>query len=123
MKEIYSQFRLDGRVISCTRTGGGHINNTYLLVTARPHLYILQWLNGQIFRDVKGLMGNVIAAIKKVKINLVFSILSGVLDVCLNLLLIPVLGSAGAAIATLTVTAFIAVLDVSYVVRYLKKAE
>ena len=61
MKEIYSQFRLDGRVISCTRTGGGHINNTYLLVTARPHLYILQWLNGQIFKDVKGLMGNVIA--------------------------------------------------------------
>ena len=61
MKHIYSQFRLDGRVISCTRTGGGHINNTYLLVTARPHLYILQWLNGQIFKDVKGLMGNVIA--------------------------------------------------------------
>ena len=61
MKEIYSQFRLDGRVISCTRTGGGHINSTYLLVTARPHLYILQWLNGQIFKDVKGLMGNVIA--------------------------------------------------------------
>lgn len=72
---------------------------------------------------IRNLMGNVIAAIKKVKINLVFAILSGVLDVCLNLLLIPVLGSAGAAIATLTVTAFIAVLDVSYVVRYLKKAE
>ena len=61
MKEIYSQFRLDGRVISCTRTGGGHINRTYLVVTARPHLYILQWLNGQVFKDVKGLMGNVIA--------------------------------------------------------------
>ena len=61
MNHIYSQFRLDGRVISCTRTGGGHINRTYLLVTARPHLYILQWLNGSIFKNVKGLMDNVIA--------------------------------------------------------------
>ncbi len=61
MKNIYSQFRLDGRVISCTRTGGGHINRTYLVVTARPHLYILQWLNGQVFKDLTGLMGNVIA--------------------------------------------------------------
>ena len=41
MKHIYSQFRLDGRVISCTRAGGGHINRTYLVVTGRPHLYIL----------------------------------------------------------------------------------
>ena len=61
MKHIYSQFRLDGRVISCTQTGGGHINRTYLVVTARPHLYILQWINGQIFKNLKGLMGNVVA--------------------------------------------------------------
>ena len=61
MNRIYSQFRLDGRVISCTRTGGGHINRTYLVVTARPHLYILQWLNGQVFRDLPGVMNNVIA--------------------------------------------------------------
>ncbi len=61
MKQIYSQFRLDGRVISCTPTGGGHINRTYLVVTARPHLYILQWLNGQVFKDLSGLMSNVVA--------------------------------------------------------------
>ncbi len=61
MNRIYSQFRLDGRVISCTRTGGGHINRTYLVVTAKPHLYILQWLNGQVFRDLPGVMNNVIA--------------------------------------------------------------
>ena len=61
MKHIYSQFRLDGRVISCTRTGGGHINRTYLLVTGRPHLYILQWINGSIFKNLTGLMRNVVA--------------------------------------------------------------
>ena len=61
MKQIYSQFRLEGRVISCTRAGGGHINRTYLVVTAKPHLYILQWLNGQVFKDMTGLMNNVVA--------------------------------------------------------------
>ena len=61
MKHIYSQFRLDGQVVSCERTGGGHINRTYLVTTDRPHLYILQWLNGQVFRNVTGLMANVIA--------------------------------------------------------------
>ena len=61
MQQIYSQFRLEGRVISCTPTGGGHINHTYLLVTARPHLYILQGLNGQVFRNLTGLMHNVAA--------------------------------------------------------------
>lgn len=61
MKQIYSQFRLEGRVISCTRIGGGHINRTYLLVTAKPHLYILQWLNGHVFHNLTGLMENVVA--------------------------------------------------------------
>lgn len=61
MKHIYSQFRLEGRVIDCTRTGGGHINRTYLLVTAKPHLYILQWLNGHVFKNLTGLMANVVA--------------------------------------------------------------
>ncbi len=61
MKEIYSQFRLDGRVIACTPTGGGHINRTYLVVTSRPRLYILQWLNGQVFKDLTGVMRNVVA--------------------------------------------------------------
>ena len=61
MDQIYSQFRLDGRVIHCTRTGGGHINRTYLVVTARPHLYILQWINGAIFKNLTGLMSNVVA--------------------------------------------------------------
>lgn len=70
---------------------------------------------------VRNLMGNVIAAVRKVKVNLFFAVLSGLLDIVLNLLLIPVLGSIGAAVATLLVTAFIAVLDVSYVVRYLNK--
>ncbi len=61
MKHIYGQFQLDGGVISCTRYGSGHINETYLVVTSRPHLYILQKLSTQAFKNVPGLMANVIA--------------------------------------------------------------
>ncbi len=61
MKHIYSRFQLDGGVISCTRYGSGHINETYLVVTSRPHLYILQKLNTRAFQNVPGLMDNIIA--------------------------------------------------------------
>ena len=61
MEKIYSQFQFDGLAISCTRYGSGHINETYLLVTSRPHLYILQKLSTQAFKNIPGLMQNVIA--------------------------------------------------------------
>ena len=76
-----------------------------------------------LFYCVRNLTGNVVAAVKKVKMNLVFSVLSGVLNICLNMTLIPWIGSAGAAIATLTVTAFISVLNISYVLRYIRKMQ
>ena len=73
-----------------------------------------------LFYCVRNLMGNTIAAIKKVKINLIFAIFSGVLNIVLNMLLIPWLGSVGAAVATLTVTIVIAIMDCGYVMHYFK---
>ena len=61
MERIYSQFVIDGLPISCNRYGSGHINETYLLVTNRPHLYILQKLNSHVFKNVPALMQNVIS--------------------------------------------------------------
>ncbi len=61
MQRITAQFQLEGRVISCARYGSGHINQTYLVVTDRPHLYILQKLSTQAFKDIPGLMENVVA--------------------------------------------------------------
>ena len=61
MEHIISQFRFEGMVISCARYGSGHINETYLVVTNQPHLYILQKLSTQAFKDIPGLMENVIA--------------------------------------------------------------
>ena len=61
MEHIYRQFALDGLPISCARYGSGHINETYLLVTSRPHLYILQKINSYVFHNAAGLMDNIIA--------------------------------------------------------------
>ena len=69
MEKIYCQFQLDGLAISCTRYGSGHINETYLLVTNKPHLYILQKLNGYVFRNLKGLMENVVAVTEYLRKN------------------------------------------------------
>ena len=60
-------------------------------------------------------------AIKKVKMNLLFATVSGVLNIALNLLLIPWLGAAGAAVATLIVTLTVAAMDCTYVLRYFRK--
>lgn len=73
-----------------------------------------------LFYCVRNLLGNTIAAIKKVKVNLTFAVISGVLNIGLNILLIPVLGSMGAAIATLIVTIVIGVMDCIYVAHHFR---
>ena len=69
MEHIYRQFQLDGLPVSCTRYGSGHINQTYLLVTSRPHLYVLQGLNTSVFKNIPGLMNNLIAVTDHLRKN------------------------------------------------------
>ena len=71
---------------------------------------------------ISDILGNLIAAIKKVKINLVIAVTSGILNICLNLMLIPLFGAVGAAVATVTVTATVALLDFVYVMHHFRKA-
>lgn len=69
----------------------------------------------------RNITGNAIVILKKAKINLLFATISGVLNVALNLALIPWLGSIGAAVATLIVTCCITCLNIFYLWRYYKK--
>lgn len=69
----------------------------------------------------KNLTTNTITVLKKVKANLVFSVLSGVLNIALNYVLITSLGSIGAAVATLIVTICIAIMNTLYLVSYYRK--
>ena len=57
--EILRGFRLDAEPVSCEPYGCGHINATYLAVTASGRRYILQKINHHTFRDVAGLMENI----------------------------------------------------------------
>lgn len=67
------------------------------------------------------LLGNVIAVIKRVKVNLVFSIISGLLNIVLNLILIQWFASIGAALATVLVTCSMLVMDYAYLQHYYKR--
>ena len=63
MREMAELFRTEGTIIRCVPFGSGHINQTWLVVTNQPHLYILQRVNTETFRDPEGLMNNILMVI------------------------------------------------------------
>lgn len=67
MQEILNHFALEGLAVHCARYGSGHINETYLAVTNRPHLYILQKVNTRVFPDGQKLMHNIILVTEHLK--------------------------------------------------------
>ncbi|MBQ9734260.1 MAG: aminoglycoside phosphotransferase family protein [Clostridia bacterium] len=59
---IISNFKIDGKLISCERYGEGHINQTYLAVIEKDGKttdYILQKINSRLFNPVEKLMNNI----------------------------------------------------------------
>lgn len=79
-------------------------------------------LNFFVFGGIRKILGNTLAALKKVNINFIHTSLTGVLNIVLNLALIPRYGAIGAAIATVMATTIVAVLELSYLYRYFKKS-
>ena len=71
---------------------------------------------------VRNITGNTIAVLKKVKANLVFSVVSGILKVGINILLIGSLGSVGAAISTVVITFCVVAMNSIYLWRQLRDA-
>ncbi len=59
MHHILAHFPLKGQVTSCEPIHGGHINRTFCITTDEGCQYVLQSINGGIFKDIPGLMGNV----------------------------------------------------------------
>lgn len=58
IKRIYEAFVSSGRFISATPYGSGHINDTYLVKVDEDVEYILQRINGKIFKDIPKLVQN-----------------------------------------------------------------
>lgn len=73
--------------------------------------------------SLRNITGNTILIRKKAKVNLLFSTLSGVLNIGMNLLLIPGFGSMGAATATLCVTGCIVLMNALYLWRDYRKED
>ena len=60
-EKIISRFDISGKLVSCSRYGEGHINETYLAITensGKETKYILQRINGKLFPDADKLMSN-----------------------------------------------------------------
>lgn len=67
--------------------------------------------------------GNILSMIRKVKVNLWISIISGISNIILDIVLISIWGAKGAAIATLLVVIISSIISVSYLSIYLCKKQ
>lgn len=63
LNQIISQFKIKGEVQSAEPYGNGHINHTFLVVTKdenrRIRRYIVQGINGNVFKNAEALMSNI----------------------------------------------------------------
>ena len=60
-KEMFRRFAVDGEADGCKLYGNGHINETFLITADNGKKYILQKINGYVFRNVDGVMKNIYA--------------------------------------------------------------
>lgn len=59
MHKILSNYILDGEAISVNEYGNGHINKTFLVTTSNNAKYILQQINGNVFKNPEDVMRNI----------------------------------------------------------------
>ena len=59
-EQIFQRFFPNAALTECIPYGAGHINDTFLVTTTEGTRYILQRINHHIFRDVDGLMNNIV---------------------------------------------------------------
>ena len=59
LNKVIENFRITGSPSSVKSYGGGHINNTYLVISESGDKYILQRINHTLFKDVPALMRNI----------------------------------------------------------------
>ncbi len=59
--KVSELFQKEGKTLSCTPYGCGHINDTYLLECEGGKKYLLQRINNKVFPNVEGLMNNIVS--------------------------------------------------------------
>lgn len=58
LKRIYAQFKVENTFKDFKTFNSGHINDTYLICTNKKPFYILQKLNGNVFKNAKEVIKN-----------------------------------------------------------------
>lgn len=58
--EILTHFNIDGEVLEVKPFGSGHINDTFLVKTTGKKNFLLQKINHFVFKDIEGLMNNMV---------------------------------------------------------------
>ncbi len=73
LQHIVAQFRIRGEVSDIVAFGNGHINDTYLVTTTSKDTpdYVLQRKNHLIFKDVPGMMENIVRVGQHIREKLV----------------------------------------------------
>ncbi len=61
VQAVLANFCIEGNPVSCGSYGCGHINGTFLVETDGGKRYLLQRINHNTFRDVAGLMENIVS--------------------------------------------------------------
>jgi len=67
IEEILSGFKIQGTVSTARPFGSGHINDTYRVITSTGSNYLLQKINHFVFKDVRGLMNNIVNVTRHLK--------------------------------------------------------
>ncbi len=67
MKNIIKSFAIEGEAVSIEKYGSGHINRTFLVTTDQKKRYILQRINRTVFKDIPGLMHNIVSVTDYIK--------------------------------------------------------
>jgi thiamine kinase-like enzyme len=67
IEDIISRFRVKGKIITARPFGSGHINDTYRVITDTGNNYLLQKINHFVFKDVPGLMNNLVNVTRHLK--------------------------------------------------------
>ena len=65
--DVLEKFRFDGELVSCKEFGSGHINKTYIAkynADGEEKRYVVQRVNGAVFKNIDELMENVFAVTK-----------------------------------------------------------
>jgi len=65
IQNIVEHFNIEGRYVSFEKVITGHINDSFYIKTdsATHPGYFLQWINSYIFKDIQGLMSNIVRVI------------------------------------------------------------